>query len=67
MKEAVPPPVGAFHYRRHAPRLPRLQEGVELRRHPVLIAGGGPVGLALARSVWLTWRPADSMPIASRI
>lgn len=48
MKEAVPPPVGAFHYRRHAPRLPRLQEGVELRRHPVLIAGGGPVGLALA-------------------
>jgi 3-(3-hydroxy-phenyl)propionate hydroxylase len=44
----VPPSVGAFHYTRFAPRLPRLADGVEAQRHPVVIAGGGPVGMALA-------------------
>jgi 3-(3-hydroxy-phenyl)propionate hydroxylase len=44
----VPPSVGAFHYTRFAPRLPVLADGVEAQRHPVVIAGGGPVGMALA-------------------
>lgn len=44
----VPPSVGAFHYTRFAPRLPALANGVEAQRHPVVIAGGGPVGMALA-------------------
>ncbi len=45
----VPSPVGPFHYRRHAPRLPVLDDaGREIDRHPVVIAGGGPVGMALA-------------------
>ncbi len=43
-----PPSVGAFHYTRFAPLLPPLQDGTETRRHPVVIAGGGPVGMALA-------------------
>lgn len=46
--DALPSPVGAFHYTRFAPRLPALQDGVESQRHPVVIAGGGPVGMALA-------------------
>ena len=46
--EALPPSVGAFHYTRFAPRLPVLADGVEVQRHPVVIAGGGPVGMALA-------------------
>lgn len=40
--------IGPFIYHRHAPRLPELHDGIEAERHPVLIAGGGPVGLALA-------------------
>ncbi|OUM04544.1 FAD-dependent oxidoreductase [Variovorax sp. JS1663] len=44
----LPPPVGAFHYTRFAPLLPKLANGVEPGRHPVVIAGGGPVGMALA-------------------
>lgn len=46
--DALPPSVGAFHYTRFAPRLPLLADGVEVQRHPVVIAGGGPVGMALA-------------------
>lgn len=46
--EPPPPPVGAFHYTRFQPRLPPLQDGAEVRRHAVAIAGGGPVGMALA-------------------
>lgn len=37
-----------FEYRRHAPQLPPLVDGSDPRRHPVVIAGGGPTGLALA-------------------
>lgn len=45
----LPPSVGAFHYTRHAVRTPRLDpERREPERHPVVIAGGGPVGMALA-------------------
>ncbi|VTU20371.1 3-(3-hydroxy-phenyl)propionate/3-hydroxycinnamic acid hydroxylase [Variovorax sp. PBS-H4] len=45
---ALPPPVGDFRYTRFAPVLPALEDGVEAGRHPVVIAGGGPVGMALA-------------------
>jgi 3-(3-hydroxy-phenyl)propionate hydroxylase len=45
---ALPPAVGAFRYTRFAPRLPPLEEGTEPGRHPVVIAGGGPVGMSLA-------------------
>ena len=45
---ALPPPVGEFRYTRFAPVLPPLEDGVEAGRHPVVIAGGGPVGMALA-------------------
>jgi 3-(3-hydroxy-phenyl)propionate hydroxylase len=44
----LPPSVGDFHYMRFDPRLPALENGVEPGRHPVVIAGGGPVGLSLA-------------------
>ena len=45
----LPPPVGAFSYTLHEPRLPELADGAEeARRHRVAIAGGGPVGMALA-------------------
>ena len=44
----LPPSVGAFHYTRFAPFMPPLEQGVEPGRHPVVIAGGGPVGMALA-------------------
>ncbi len=37
-----------FTYRKYPPRLPSLTDGLESTRHPVAIAGGGPVGLALA-------------------
>jgi len=41
--------IGPFEYRRYAPSLPALDgQGVERASHPVLIAGGGPVGLAVA-------------------
>jgi 3-(3-hydroxy-phenyl)propionate hydroxylase len=41
--------IGPFEYRRFAPSLPQLDaRGAEQRRHRVLIAGGGPVGLATA-------------------
>ena len=46
--DALPPSVGPFHYTRFAPRLPVLQDGTEPQRHAVAIAGGGPVGMALA-------------------
>lgn len=48
MSGDLPPSVGAFDYARFEPRLPPLREGVEAGRHPVVIAGGGPVGMALA-------------------
>jgi 3-(3-hydroxy-phenyl)propionate hydroxylase len=45
----LPASVGAFHYTRHAARTPALGPGgIEPGRHPVVIAGGGPVGMALA-------------------
>ncbi|MDR6524031.1 3-(3-hydroxy-phenyl)propionate hydroxylase [Variovorax paradoxus] len=45
----LPPSVGAFHYTRYDPRTPELgPDGVEAASHPVVIAGGGPVGMALA-------------------
>lgn len=45
----LPPSVGAFHYTRYKSWTPPLeQDGVEPGRHPVVIAGGGPVGMALA-------------------
>jgi len=47
-QDALPPSVGAFHYTRFAPRLPVADGGTEPARHPVVIAGGGPVGMALA-------------------
>ncbi len=37
-----------FTYRKYPPKLPPLIAGLEATRHPVAIAGGGPVGLALA-------------------
>lgn len=41
--------IGPFQYQRFPPALPRLAaDGAETRRHRVLIAGGGPVGLAVA-------------------
>src|SRR5947208_1215985 len=46
--DALPPAVGAFHYTRFAPFTPPLEAGREHGRHPVVIAGGGPVGMALA-------------------
>ncbi|RST49347.1 FAD-dependent monooxygenase [Variovorax sp. DXTD-1] len=46
---ALPPSVGAFHYTRYKPWSPPLEQGgMEPGRHPVVIAGGGPVGMALA-------------------
>ncbi|RYF82570.1 MAG: FAD-dependent oxidoreductase [Comamonadaceae bacterium] len=44
----APAPVAGFHHTRHLPRLPALASGVDRRRHAVVIAGGGPVGLAMA-------------------
>jgi 3-(3-hydroxy-phenyl)propionate hydroxylase len=44
----LPPSVGAFRYTRFEPVLPALEDGVEPGRHPVVIAGGGPVGMSLA-------------------
>ena len=46
--DALPPPVGAFRYTRYAPWLPPLEHGVEPGRHPVVIVGGGPVGMSVA-------------------
>lgn len=41
--------IGPFQYQRFAPSLPGLDaDGAERRRHRALIAGGGPVGLAVA-------------------
>ena len=37
-----------FPYDHHEPKLPPLADGVEAKRHRVVIAGGGPTGLALA-------------------
>ncbi|WP_431510582.1 FAD-dependent monooxygenase [Variovorax sp. DAIF25] len=48
----LPPSVGAFDYTRYPVRLPALAadgfEAVAGGSHPVVIAGGGPVGMALA-------------------
>ncbi|QRF57205.1 FAD-dependent monooxygenase [Variovorax paradoxus] len=48
----LPPSVGAFDYTRYPVRLPALAaDGLETvagGSHPVVIAGGGPVGMALA-------------------
>lgn len=40
--------IGPFIYRRYPPALPALEGGAEPGVHPVLVAGGGPVGLAVA-------------------
>lgn len=48
MAQAQPERVGVFEYDRHPARLPTLDGGREPRRHRVMIAGGGPVGLAVA-------------------
>lgn len=41
--------IGPFKYQRFAPVMPALgADGVEGQRHRVLIAGGGPVGMAIA-------------------
>ncbi|MDM0046978.1 FAD-dependent monooxygenase [Variovorax dokdonensis] len=45
---ALPPSVGDFHYTRFAPWTPPLESGVEPGQHPVVIVGGGPVGMSLA-------------------
>jgi 3-(3-hydroxy-phenyl)propionate hydroxylase len=45
---ALPPAVGTFRYTRFASRTPKLIDGHEPGRHPVVIAGAGPVGMALA-------------------
>ncbi len=37
-----------FPYTHHTARVPELSAGTELKRHRVVIAGGGPTGLALA-------------------
>ncbi len=44
-EEFVPYP---FTAERHTASLPPLQDGVELRRHPVVVVGGGPVGYSTA-------------------
>ena len=44
----APKQIGPFTYDEHPARLPALTDGHETRRHPVVIAGGGPVGLATA-------------------
>lgn len=45
----LPPSVGAFDYTRYRHWTPPLEAGaIEPGRHPVVIAGGGPVGMALA-------------------
>lgn len=43
-----PPSVGTFRYTRFASATPALVDGREPGRHPVVIAGAGPVGMALA-------------------
>jgi 3-(3-hydroxy-phenyl)propionate hydroxylase len=48
MQIHVPERLGAFEYRRHPVTLPSLEGGREARHHRVVIAGGGPVGLAVA-------------------
>ncbi|MDW5444190.1 FAD-dependent monooxygenase [Polaromonas sp. SM01] len=41
--------IGPFEYRHFQPSLPAMdKEGHELQHHPVVIVGGGPVGLATA-------------------
>lgn len=37
-----------FTYRKYPARLPELTDGTDVRRHPVAIVGGGPIGLSLA-------------------
>jgi 3-(3-hydroxy-phenyl)propionate hydroxylase len=44
-RDFVPYP---FTAQRHAPTLPRLREGVDARRHPVVVVGAGPVGYCAA-------------------
>ena len=44
-EEFVPYPFAA---ERHAASMPPLQDGVESRRHPVVVVGGGPVGYSTA-------------------
>ena len=40
--------VSYFDYTQFAPVLPSLVQGREVAQHPVMIAGGGPIGFALA-------------------
>ena len=42
------PFVSYFNYTRFPPVLPALRQGRDGTRHPVVIAGGGPIGFALA-------------------
>ena len=42
------PFVSYFDYTQFPPLVPELQEGRDGTRHPVVIAGGGPIGFALA-------------------
>ncbi len=44
----APYPFAAVQY---PARIPPLKDGVDARRHPVAIVGGGPVGLP-PRSAW---------------
>ena len=48
MQIQTPERLGSFEYRRHPVTLPPLEGGREPRRHRVVVAGGGPVGLAVA-------------------
>jgi 3-(3-hydroxy-phenyl)propionate hydroxylase len=43
--------IGPFEYREHRARTPPLADGADAATHRVAIAGGGPVGLALALSL----------------
>jgi 3-(3-hydroxy-phenyl)propionate hydroxylase len=43
--------IGPFEYVEHPPVVPPLVDGADPARHRVAIAGGGPVGLALALSL----------------
>lgn len=40
--------IGPFHYRRFTGHIPQLENGQEPTTHPVVIVGGGPVGLSVA-------------------
>ena len=47
----TPERIGPFVYQQHPARVPALVDGHDAQRHRVVIAGGGPVGLAAALSL----------------